>query len=370
MRHGYPPVWLSAALLALALMWRMVGAPLTGPQLEDMQTPLWQARVLLPTRVARIFSLWLPGSQEAQAQTIREEAMGVEGQALDRLTNGENQQMISVYLADEGRTAEMELESYVCGVVAAEMPAAYHLEALKAQAVAARTRALWQIENGGCALHAGADICTDSAHCQGYATPAECRELWGDAYTAYRDRVLEAVAATRDELVTYGGEPITVMYHAISGGRTEAAQTVFSQAVPYLVSVESDGEEGAPGFLEDAFFTFDEMAALLGEAFDLELTAQEVERTLAVAGYTDTGRVAVMLVGGREVEATDFRRALGLRSTWFTLSMDGSGVTFHQRGYGHGVGMSQAGANSMAADGADYRAILTHYYPGVTVEKR
>lgn len=160
------------------------------------------------------------------------------------------------------------------------------------------------------------------------------------------------------------------MYHAISGGRTEAAQTVFSQALPYLVSVESDGEEGVPGYQQDTFFTFDEMAALLGDAFDLDLTAQEVERTLAVAGYTDTGRVAAMLVGDKEVEATAFRQALGLRSTWFTMSMDGSGVTFHQRGYGHGVGMSQAGANSMAADGADYRAILTHYYPGVFVEKQ
>ncbi|MDY2655852.1 MAG: stage II sporulation protein D [Candidatus Limiplasma sp.] len=370
MKHGYPPVWLSAALLALALMWRMVGAPLTAQQLEDMQTPLWQARVLLPTRVARVFSLWIPGAEETPAQTIREEAMGVEGQALDRLINGEDRQMISVYLADEGRMAEMELESYVCGVVAAEMPAAYHMEALKAQAVAARTRVLWQIQNGGCALHTGADICTDSAHCQGYATPAQCRQQWGGEYTAYRDRVLEAVAATRDELVTYGGQPITVMYHAISGGRTEAAQTVFSQALPYLVSVESAGEEGAAGYQQDTTFTFEEMASLLGEALDLDLTAQEVERTLAVAGYTDTGRVAAMLVGGKEVEGTVFRQALGLRSTWFTLSMDGSGVTFHQRGYGHGVGMSQAGANSMAADGADYRAILTHYYPGVMIEKR
>lgn len=370
MRHGYPPVWLSAALLALALMWRMVGAPLTATQFEDMQTPLWQARVLLPTRVGRILRLWMPGAQEAQAQTIREEALGEEGQVLDRLMNGEDQQTISVYLAQEGRVVEMALESYVCGVVAAEMPAAYHLEALKAQAVAARTRAIWQTENGGCALHAGADICTDSAHCQGYATPDQCRELWGWEYTAYRDRVLQAVAATRDELVTYGGQPITVMYHAISGGRTEAAQTVFSQALPYLVSVESDGEEGVPGYRQDTFFTFDEMAALLGDAFDLDLTAQEVERTLAVAGYTDTGRVAAMLAGDKEVEATAFRQALGLRSTWFTMSMDESGVTFHQRGYGHGVGMSQAGANSMAADGADYRDILTHYYPGVLVEKR
>ena len=114
MRHGYPPVWLSAALLALALMWRMVGAPLTATQFEDMQTPLWQARVLLPTRVGRILRLWMPGAQEAQAQTIREEALGEEGQVLDRLMNGEDQQTISVYLAQEGRVVEMALESPLC----------------------------------------------------------------------------------------------------------------------------------------------------------------------------------------------------------------------------------------------------------------
>lgn len=232
MRHGYPPVWLSAALLALALMWRMVGAPLTATQFEDMQTPLWQARVLLPTRVGRILRLWMPGAQEAQAQTIREEALGEEGQVLDRLMNGEDQQTISVYLAQEGRMVEMALESYVCGVVAAEMPAAYHLEALKAQAVAARTRAIWQTENGGCALHAGADICTDSAHCQGYATPDQCRELWGGEYTAYRDRVLQAVAATRDELVTYGGQPITVMYHATAADAPRRRRRCFLRRCP------------------------------------------------------------------------------------------------------------------------------------------
>lgn len=370
MRHGYPPVWLSAALLALALMWRMVGAPLTAQQLGDMHTPLWQARVLLPTRIERVLRLWLPGAQAAQAQTIREEAMGEEGQALDRLANGEEQPLLTVYLAREGRFEQMALESYVCGVVVAEMPAAYHLEALKAQAVAARTRALWQMENGGCALHEGADICTDSAHCQGYATPAQCREIWGAEYTAYRDRVVEAVAATRDELITYAGQPITVMYHAISGGRTEDAQAVFSQGFPYLVSVESGGEEGARGFQQDTRLTFEEIAEKLNAALDMKLTPQEVARTLMVEGYTDSGRVAAMLVGGRRVEGAAFRQALGLRSTWFTLSMDEQAVTFHQQGYGHGVGMSQAGANSMAADGADYRSILMHYYPGVAIEKR
>ena len=368
MRRGYPPVWLGILLLTLAVFWRMAGAPVTAEEFGALETPFWQMRTLAPARMTRIFRLWFSAPAEPADDLLLREDAGEEGLSLARQTGEDQQKNMTVWLEDGLHS--MPLESYVCGVVAAEMPAAYHLEALKAQAVAARTRAIWQTENGGCALHAGADICTDSAHCQGYATPDQCRELWGGEYTAYRDRVLQAVAATRDELVTYGGQPITVMYHAISGGRTEAAQTVFSQALPYLVSVESDGEEGVPGYRQDTFFTFDEMAALLGDAFDLDLTAQEVERTLAVAGYTDTGRVAAMLVGDKEVEATAFRQALGLRSTWFTMSMDGSGVTFHQRGYGHGVGMSQAGANSMAADGADYRAILTHYYPGVLVEKR
>ena len=370
MKRGYPPVWLTALLLALALVWRMLGAPLTAQQLGDAGTPLWQARVLLPTRVARVLRLWLPGEEQPQPQTIREDGLGEDGQALDRLAHGDRQTMINVYLTDEGRTASMALESYVCGVVAAEMPAAYHMEALKAQAAAARTRAVNQMQSGGCPLHEGADICTDSAHCPGYATLAECRERWGGEYAVYRDRILQAVEQTRDELVTYGGEPITVMYHAISGGRTEAAETVFSQAIPYLVSVDSTGEESARGYQQDLRLTFEEVAERLNAAMALDLTAQEVRRTLAVGGYTATGRVASMQAGGHEIAATAFRQALALRSTWFSLSMDEESVTFHQRGYGHGVGMSQAGANRMAADGADYRAILTHYYPGTAVEKR
>lgn len=136
-----------------------------------MQTPLWQARVLLPTRVGRILRLWMPGAQEAQAQTIREEALGEEGQVLDRLMNGEDQQTISVYLAQEGRMVEMALESYVCGVVAAEMPAAYHLEALKAQAVAARTRAIWRPKTEDVRCTRVRTSVPTSAPCQGYATP-------------------------------------------------------------------------------------------------------------------------------------------------------------------------------------------------------
>lgn len=145
---------------------------------------------------------------------------------------------------------------------------------------------------------------------------------------------------------------------------------MFSQGFPYLVSVESGGEEGARGFQQDTRLTFEEIAEKLNAAPGHEAHAPGGGADADGGGLYGFRRVAAMLVGGRRVEGAAFRQALGLRSTWFTLSMDEQAVTFHQQGYGHGVGMSQAGANSMAADGADYRSILMHYYPGVAIEKR
>lgn len=372
MKKGYPPVWLCALLLMLLLFWKMLGAPLSAQEFQDLGTPFWQARVLLPSRVSRVLLLWMPAQlSERQPETLPEDGMDADDRELARIDGGAASRTIHVYVSQENRLAEMTLEGYVCGVLAAEMPAAYHVEALKAQAVAARTRVMWQIENGGCALHAGADICTDSAHCQGYATLKSCRELWGEEYAVYRARILNAVEETKDELLTYEGEPITVMYHAISGGKTEASQTVFSQSLPYLVSVDSSGEEGARGFYTDTTFTFEEAAGLIQSAMpDLTVSADDIRQTLTIGTYTPTGRVDTVLINGQTIQATKLRRALGLRSTWFTLSMDAQSITFHQQGYGHGVGMSQTGANSMAANGSEYSEILSHYYPGTLIEKR
>lgn len=370
MKRKYPPVWFAAVLLALALLWRMLGSPLTAEQFGDLGAPFWQARVLMPSRVVRVLRLWLPAEAAPATDTLREDGMSEDERALERLARDGQEELLNVYLAKEDRLVSMPMDGYVCGVIAAEMPASYHMEALKAQAVAARTRALWQKKNGGCELHAGADVCTYSAHCQGYATLNECKAMWGDAYPAYRDRILEAEAATADELLTYEGEPITVMYHAISGGRTEDAATVFSQSLPYLVSVESQTEDGARGLTTETALSFAEIAKALNASQGFDLSAETVRRTLSVAAYTDSGRVKSMQIGDREIPATAFRAALGLRSTWFSLSMDENGATFFQRGYGHGVGMSQAGANGMAAEGANYTDILLHYYPGVTLEKR
>lgn len=382
MKRGYPPLWLALLLLTLALCWRMLGAPTSAAQWGELETPLWQARVLAPSRVGRLLRLWLPGQpspgQPSSGQPSSSQPSGSPGgdalnpvdeeaAELARLT-GNEPSMVKVYLSPESGVTAMPLESYVCGVVAAEMPAAYHEEALKAQAVAARTRAVCQRQSGGCPRHPGADVCGDSGCCQGYAGTAACMAKWGEEYELYRQRVIHAAQATADELLLYEDQPITVLYHAISGGVTESAQAAFAQALPYLVSVESGGEEDARGFLTDSFFTFEEAAALLNRQFaDLCLTAEAVRQTLTVGEHTASGRAATVLAGGRALDAQAVRQALKLRSTWFSITMDKEGVTFHQRGYGHGVGMSQVGANRMAADGADYRAILAHYYPGVTL---
>ena len=363
MKRDGLPIWLCMLVLGLALVWRMLGAPLSAEQLRQSQTPLWQARVLWPSRVQRVLRLWLPSQSAPAPATLVEESQSPEQRALQADVS-----TIRVYLAEEKRLEEMTLSGYVCGVVAAEMPASYHLEALKAQAVAARTRAVFQMQNGGCSLHSGADICTDSAHCQGYASLQDCHVRWQDAYEAYRDRVLQAESETSGLLLTYQGKPITVMYHAISGGRTESAAAVFSQAEPYLVSVSSSGEEQARGFQQETKLSFGEMADKLTAA-GWTVTADEIRRTLTISAYTEAGRVADVQVGEQHISGPDFRRALSLRSTWFAIEMDEEGVTFSQRGYGHGVGMSQAGANGMAANGAAYQEILAHYYPGTALEK-
>lgn len=359
MKKKTPPLRLCVLILTLSLVWRMIGAPVTPQQFRDLKIPLTQMRILLPSRMTRVFALWLGEMRRMEPQTMLEDA---------EIENAQGT-TLAVYVTQEGCIREMPLEGYVCGVLAAEMPAQYHLEALKAQAVAARTRALWQKERGGCAEHVGADICTDSAHCQGYATPAQCRERWQDSYEPYRDRILQAQRETAGNVLTYEGELITVLYHAISGGMTEDAQNVFSESLPYLVSVESAGEESAMGFRQDQTLSYEEIAQRLNEGLpQLAIGAEEIRRSFSIGGYTDSGRVQTVQIAGHEMSAAAFRRMLGLRSTWFSVSGDAQGLTFHQRGYGHGVGMSQAGANAMAAEGESYRDILLHYYTGVQIE--
>ena len=262
---------------------------------------------------------------------------------------------------------ELDVEDYLTRVVPSEMPSNYELEALKAQAVAARTFTQKRRQS---AKHEHADVCADSACCQAYQTDAQLQARWGSEYVVLRARIDRAVRATDGLLLTSGGLPIEVLYHACSGGKTEDSAAVFASAKPYLVSVDSPGEEGYAGFRADTSFSCEEAADLLLRAFPgCGVTADTLPSAIRLQSTTASGRVATLLVGSQTVRGADFRKALSLRSTYFTWEADGGRIVFHTVGYGHGVGLSQAGAQAMAADGADFAEILAHYYPGTQLTR-
>lgn len=337
--------------LVLALLWCALGAPLTQSEWEGLPARIRRGWRQMPVQMARIFSLWYTPQASAMAQ--------------------EETPLLRVYDTEADAVRLLSLENYVIGVVAAEMPASWPKEALKCQAVAARTRAVGSsgmYGGTGCASHPGADVCTDSACCQGWLSPEGRKAKWGDSWQPLEQRVEQAVAATRGQVLTYEGEPIEVLYHAASGGQTEDAAEVFSRSVPYLCSVESPGEESYEGYAVEQRFTLEEAAQLLLAAFpDCGVEAGALPSQLEMVSLSDTGRVKEMRVGNRTVEGVEVRAALGLRSTLFTWETEGDTLIFRVRGYGHGVGMSQAGARAMAAEGDTCQTILAHYYPGTVL---
>lgn len=249
----------------------------------------------------------------------------------------------------------MELEEYVLGVVLAEMPASFETEALKAQAVVARTYALKRSASHAKHLHNA--VCTDPGCCQAYKEPTSEEEVW-------RAKVHEAVIATAGKVLTYEGKLIEATYFSCSGGKTEDAQAVWGEHIPYLISVSSPGEEQATHYIDTVQFTLDEFCTML------EL--DHLDNTIALMNnveYTAGGGVSSMVIGDRVYTGTQLRQILGLRSTAFVISVVGKTVTVTTKGFGHRVGMSQYGAEAMAVQGNVYEAILAHYYPGTALEQ-
>lgn len=272
---------------------------------------------------------------------------------------------VKVYLHETGEVKEMYLEEYIIGVVADEVPAAYNIEAIKAQAVAARTYTLYNIRHHDSKKHPAADICTDSSCCQAYATEEERHAQWPEEYPYYFSKVCQAVMETAGEVMTVGGKTIDAMFHASSGGWTEDSEHVYSNKINYLRSVESPYEDDR---YQDVTVTFtrkafaDKVNAAYPEA---KLSADKLEEQVEIGSKFETGRVETMRLGGTEVRGTKFRSKLGLNSTMFTMDITADSVIFHTKGKGHGVGMSQSGANGMAKQGNTYKQILSHYYTHV-----
>ena len=268
----------------------------------------------------------------------------------------EQEETVDVLDADTGETFTLDLEEYVWRVVAKEMPASFSKEALKAQAVAARTYTYGKIRTGN-ADHS-APVCTDSTHCQAFLKTGE-EDAWGTRRDEICKTYQDAVQATRGEVLFYDGAPAVTVFHAMSSGKTENAKDVWGGAVPYLVSVDSEADKAAKDFESTAVFAAAEVCETVGGDAD-KTPVGEIVRT-------EGGAVKTVTLFGKTLQGTEVRRLFSLRSANFVPETDGENMVFHVYGYGHGVGMSQTGANFYAKDGMDYRAILQKYYPGTTI---
>ncbi len=251
-----------------------------------------------------------------------------------------------------GTVLKLELEEYVTGVVGAEMPAAFNREALKAQAVIARTYAMRAVETGR--------ALTDNSSTQNYKSVDQLRAMWGTSFDTYYQKVKNAVLETKGVYLTYNNVIIDAVYHSTSNGRTEDAQYVWGNAFPYLVSVESPYDELNSSFTKTFFLSYADVSAKLGVSVTYDTDIEILSKTMG-------NRVERIAFGEKEFTGVTVRNKLGLRSADFDVAKSDAGLTFTTRGYGHGVGLSQYGANGMANHGYDYASILKHYYRGVNL---
>ena len=253
-----------------------------------------------------------------------------------------------------GNLQQMDLREYLVGVVLAEMPASFESEALKAQAVVARTYTRKRMEGG---KHGQAAVCMDSGCCQGWRSGEDYLAQGGKKSAV--EKVRAAVADTDGLVLRYDGRLIDATYFSCSGGVTEDAVAVWGQDVPYLKSVQSPGEEEAPRFSDSVTFSPGDFAGKLGLS-----AAGDPESWFGTVTYTAGGGVETMVIRGQSFTGTQLRSKLGLRSTAFEVSASGNTITITTRGFGHRVGMSQYGAQAMAQEGHSFSEILAHYYTG------
>ena len=264
-------------------------------------------------------------------------------------------------LMPDGSVRTMDMQDYLTGVVAAEMPARFHPEALRAQAVAARSYAMYC---ASFAKHGEAQVCTDPGCCQAWQSEEQLHAKWGENYTVYHEIMRSAVDATRGEYLAAGSQAVFAAFHSSSASRTENSADVWS-AVPYLVSVESpETAEDVPNYVSTVVCSpIDFRDTVLSARPEADFSGAE-EEWIGELRRDGSGRVASLELGGVPLGGKEVRGLFSLRSTAFELLFEDGVFTFIVTGFGHGVGMSQYGADKMARLGADYREILAHYYPG------
>ena len=257
---------------------------------------------------------------------------------------------VRLKLSSSNEIVEISLEDYIIGVVAAEMPASFHEEAIKAQAIAARSYAYSKLEN----------ILTDTVSNQAYIDTSEMKTKWGTSFEEYYKKIKECVNKTKDMIVTYNGTPVTTYYFAMSNGHTEDSELVFQESKPYLKSVESTWDN-------EKLNNYKVELRLSKSEFCKKLDIECKEISISNIKKSDSNRVLTLKVNNNDFKGTDFRTKLGLRSTDFEISVTNEYVYITTYGYGHGVGMSQYGANGMASEGATYEEIIKYYYQNTEI---
>jgi stage II sporulation protein D len=276
---------------------------------------------------------------------------------------------ISVYLTTEKRVEEVPLEQYIRGVLAAEMPIEFELEALKAQAIAARTYIIKRyVDKDMSNVPVPGAIVTDSVSHQAYLTEEKIKKKWNKSpeQAANLQKLNRAVEETKGLVITYSGQPILASFFSTSNGFTENSEDYWSLELPYLRSVESPGEDKlSPKFRTTQIYSINEVAKKL----DVKVSSMKGKLPMKVIEQSDGHRIKRIQVGGKVLSGREVREKLGLASTQFSWFIKGNSIVFTTYGSGHGVGMSQWGAEEMAKGGKNAHEILTHYYQGVSIER-
>lgn len=278
-----------------------------------------------------------------------------------------NYATIKLLHQETGEVEEVAIDEYLYHVVSSEMPADYEVEALKAQGLVARTYTIYKIQNK---KHENADICDQSTCCQAWISKEDRLARWDeDIRESNWQKIVDCVNATKGKIITYNNEPINAFFHANSGGTTELPVNVWGggEGLPYLQVVETSGEEGYTQYSSEVEFTGEELLNKLKEKYeDIQIDFKNVE-DLKIVAYTDSNRVKTVKFGNHELSGVETRTLLGLKSTNFEIIRENDKIKFKVKGYGHGVGMSQTGANTLAKEGKNYEEIVKHFYVGVEI---
>ena len=311
----------------------------------------------------------LPASESAppESQSVSTPATAVSSPS----ANIKARKSFKIFDRSQKKVFTVDAIEYIRGAVASEMPATFHQQALTAQAIAAHTWALYsaarQAENPDPELH-GADFSADPERLEGYITQERFFDRYGSSAELFWPKICAAADYAVTRIVAYDGEPALTAYHSTSAGHTEASENVWSVALPYLVPVESDGDPLAPDYKVTETYDKKTMKLLLTQAFpDVALNDSTPEEWIIPLEKSESGYVTLAEVGDLEVHGQEVRNALGLRSGCFSVSYQGGTFSIETRGYGHGVGLSQYGADFMARQGSSCEEILQHYYPNTEI---